>query len=69
MLEKICQLARDAGDAIMAVYDGEQPLDARQKKDDSPVTAADMAAHNVIKKGLALLDTQTPMLSEEDPQT
>ena len=32
MLEQICQLARDAGDAIMAVYDGEQPLDARQKK-------------------------------------
>src|SRR5471032_927263 len=69
MLDKICQLARDAGDAIMAVYDGEQPLDARQKSDASPVTAADIAAHNVIKNGLALLDPQTPMLSEEDPQS
>ncbi|MEE8731234.1 MAG: 3'(2'),5'-bisphosphate nucleotidase CysQ [Rahnella inusitata] len=69
MLEQICQLARDAGDAIMAVYDGEQPLDARQKKDDSPVTAADIAAHDVIKAGLQKLDPQTPMLSEEDPQS
>ena len=69
MLEQICQLARDAGDAIMAVYDGEQPLDARHKQDDSPVTAADIAAHNVIKAGLKKLDPQTPMLSEEDPQS
>ena len=69
MLEQICQLARDAGDAIMAVYDGEQPLDARHKQDDSPVTAADIAAHNVIKAGLKALDPQTPMLSEEDPQS
>jgi len=69
MLEQICQLARDAGDAIMAVYDGEQPLDARQKKDDSPVTAADIAAHDVIKAGLQKLDPQTPILSEEDPQS
>ena len=69
MLEQICQLARDAGDAIMAVYDGEQPLDARQKKDDSSVTAADIAAHDVIKAGLQQLDPHTPMLSEEDPQS
>jgi len=69
MLEQICQLAREAGDAIMVVYNGEQPVDARQKKDDSPVTAADIAAHNVIKRGLAQLDGQTPMLSEEDPQS
>jgi len=69
MLEKICQLARDAGEAIMAVYEGEQPLNTQHKKDDSPVTAADIAAHHVIKNGLAQLDPHTPMLSEEDPQT
>lgn len=68
MLEQICQLAREAGNAIMAVYEGQQPLDERQKQDDSPVTAADIAAHHVIKKGLQRLDPQTPLLSEEDPQ-
>lgn len=32
MLEQICQLSREAGAAIMTVYDGEQPLDVAQKK-------------------------------------
>ena len=52
MLDKICQLARDAGDAIMQVYDGAQPMNVVSKADDSPVTAADIAAHGVIMKGL-----------------
>ncbi|MGV2395605.1 MAG UNVERIFIED_CONTAM: 3'(2'),5'-bisphosphate nucleotidase CysQ, partial [Klebsiella aerogenes] len=43
MLEQVCQLARTAGDAIMDVYDGNQPMDVSSKKDDSPVTAADIA--------------------------
>ncbi|ANI30718.1 adenosine-3'(2'),5'-bisphosphate nucleotidase [Yersinia entomophaga] len=67
MLEQICQLARDAGAAIMAVYDGEKPLDVAHKKDDSPVTAADLAAHHIIKAGLAALTPNIPLLSEEDP--
>ena len=52
MLDAICQLARDAGDAIMQVYDGHQPMDVTSKVDDSPVTAADIAAHHVIVRGL-----------------
>lgn len=50
MLDQICQLARDAGDAIMQVYDGAKPMDVVSKADDSPVTAADIAAHTVILK-------------------
>lgn len=69
MLEKICQLSREAGAAIMAVYNGEQPLDVTQKKDDSPVTAADLAAHHIIQRGLAALTPDIPLLSEEDPPT
>lgn len=67
MLEKICQLAREAGDAIMQVYEGAQPMDVTKKSDDSPVTAADLAAHNVIIKGLTALSPDIPVLSEEDP--
>lgn len=52
MLETVCQLARDAGAAIMQVYEGQHPVDVAHKKDDSPVTAADLAAHRVIKDGL-----------------
>ncbi|MBX4390037.1 3'(2'),5'-bisphosphate nucleotidase, partial [Mycobacterium tuberculosis] len=67
MLEQVCQLARNAGDAIMEVYDGNQPSTVASKKDDSPVTAADIAAHKVIVSGLQALDPDTPILSEEDP--
>lgn len=56
MLEQVCQLARNAGDAIMEVYDGNQPINVASKKDDSPVTAADIAAHKVIVSGLQALD-------------
>ncbi|WP_213841851.1 3'(2'),5'-bisphosphate nucleotidase CysQ [Enterobacter hormaechei] len=68
MLDQICQLARDAGDAIMQVYDGAKPMDVVSKADDSPVTAADIAAHTVILKGLQTLTPDIPVLSEEAPQ-
>ena len=67
MLEQISQLAREAGDAIMQVYNGSVPADVSHKADDSPVTAADLAAHNVIVKGLKQLTPDIPVLSEEDP--
>lgn len=67
MLEQICQLAREAGRAIMAVYDGHQPVNVVHKQDNSPVTAADLAAHQVIKQGLAAGWPEIPLLSEEDP--
>lgn len=69
MLEQVCQLARKAGDAIMQVYDGTQPMDVVSKADDSPVTAADIAAHKVIISGLNSLTPEIPVLSEEDPQS
>lgn len=67
MLEQICQLSREAGAAIMAIYHGEQPLNVAQKKDNSPVTAADLAAHHIIQQSLAALTPEIPLLSEEDP--
>ena len=47
MLDQVCQLARNAGDAIMQVYDGTKPMDVVSKADNSPVTAVDIAAHTV----------------------
>lgn len=67
MLEQVCQLALRAGEAIMQVYDGEKPMDVVSKADNSPVTAADIAAHNVIVAGLQTLSPDIPLLSEEDP--
>lgn len=67
MLDQVCQLARNAGDAIMQVYDGTKPMDVVSKADNSPVTAADIAAHTVIMDGLRTLTPDVPVLSEEDP--
>nr|WP_239553037.1 3'(2'),5'-bisphosphate nucleotidase CysQ [Pantoea coffeiphila] len=67
VLEQICQLAREAGDAIMQVYNAPTPVDVARKSDDSPVTAADIAAHKIIVAGLQALSPQIPVLSEEDP--
>ncbi|AEW44280.1 CysQ/AmtA [Serratia symbiotica str. 'Cinara cedri'] len=66
MLTQICRLSRMAGEAIMAVYDGKVPLNIEKKKDHSPITTADLAAHHIIKCGLAELMPDVPLLSEED---
>ncbi|GKX56654.1 3'(2'),5'-bisphosphate nucleotidase CysQ [Leminorella grimontii] len=68
-LEAICSLSRRAGEAIMAVYQGDRPTDLVVKSDSSPVTAADLAAHGIIMAGLSLLTPNIPVLSEESPQS
>ena len=42
-------------------------MEITSKPDDSPVTAADIAAHAVILEGLTQLTPDIPVLSEEDP--
>jgi len=63
LLDPVLALADAAGAAIMAVY-GED-FAVRAKADDSPVTAADLAAHRCIAAGLARLTPDIPLLSEE----
>ncbi|OZI62963.1 3'(2'),5'-bisphosphate nucleotidase CysQ [Bordetella genomosp. 11] len=68
-LTSVLQVARDAGHAVMAVYDacsrGASP-EVSRKADDSPVTEADMDSHRIIVAGLAALDEALPVVSEED---
>ncbi|MEO6968873.1 MAG: 3'(2'),5'-bisphosphate nucleotidase CysQ [Rhodanobacteraceae bacterium] len=56
-------LARRAGAAIIDIYSG--TFSVERKADDSPLTAADMAAHRVIIDGLCALTPDIPVLSEE----
>ena len=58
-----CAIARTAGNAIMKVYAGEFAVE--RKDDNSPLTAADLAAHRAIVDGLHVLTPQIPVLSEE----
>lgn len=65
LLDKLLPIARQAGDAIMAVYRSGQ-VDARQKSDQSPVTRADLAAHCVLVEALGTLMPDCHVVSEED---
>ena len=44
-------IARAAGDAILTIY--RQPFAVEYKQDESPLTAADQGAHEVIVQALA----------------
>lgn len=61
--EGVIAVANAAAAAILEVYD--RDFDVTQKADDSPVTAADLAAHRCIVDGLARLTPDIPVLSEE----
>ena len=61
--EKVCTVARDAGAAIMEIYAGE--FNVELKGDDSPLTCADRASHEVIMAGLQQAYPEIPILSEE----
>jgi 3'(2'), 5'-bisphosphate nucleotidase len=65
---KICQLAEEAGYAIMRIYTESADADVlvAHKSYDSPLTLADLASHQVIMDGLALLTPDIPVVSEED---
>ena len=65
LLEELREIAEAAGTAIMAVYDSDFAVEL--KDDSSPLTAADRASHQIIRDGLATLESAVPVLSEESP--
>lgn len=62
-INKVCDIAQKAGTAIMEIY--QSPFTVEMKSDDSPLTAADRAAHVIIESGLQQLYPEIPLLSEE----
>jgi len=58
------RLALEAGDVIMEIY-GKDDFNVRSKSDDSPVTAADEAADEVISAGLRAAFPETALVTEE----
>jgi len=59
------RIAENAGAAILDVYEGRVAVEARQKADETPVTAADDAAEAVILAALRELTPDIPVVSEE----
>lgn len=64
LINAALELARRAGDAILAIYDTAD-FGVDMKADDSPLTKADLAAHAILEPGLAALIPGVPVLSEE----
>lgn len=66
LLPEICDIARQAGDRILEVYNTDFAIG--HKDDLSPLTAADMAAHEHIVRRLKALTPDLPILSEESAE-
>ncbi len=63
MKNDILKIAQKAGNAILSFYT--EDIDVERKDDDSPLTKADLAAHNIIVNELNKLTPSIPVLSEE----
>ncbi|WP_163538621.1 3'(2'),5'-bisphosphate nucleotidase CysQ [Gracilibacillus sp. YIM 98692] len=63
LLYNLFQISLKSGEEIMSVYDKE--FEVELKPDNSPVTAADKRAHQIITKGLEERDKSIPIISEE----
>ena len=64
LLEDVIAIAAEAGQAIKDIYVSGS-FEQKIKCDETPVTSADLAAHNIICEGLTLLTPDIPILSEE----
>ena len=62
---EVIRIAIDAGHAILRIYDSSEDIEVHTKNDDSPLTQADLAAHDVIVRGLASIAPDIPIVSEE----
>lgn len=65
LIDPLRTLAERAGKAIMEIYG--TAFEVEHKEDNSPLTAADRASHEIICAGLAGLEPRLPVLSEESP--
>jgi 3'(2'), 5'-bisphosphate nucleotidase len=69
-IEQLHHIIRDAGAAIMDMYASDD-FGVIQKDDDgyiSPLTKADLAAHEIIQAGLEAMTPDIPILSEESKE-
>ncbi len=61
----IVRIAEEAGNAILTVYNSVGEIQASSKQDSSPLTEADLLAHETIRDELLRIDETIPIVSEE----
>ncbi len=64
-IQRILDIAKLAGDEILQIYHHAGDFDVERKSDNSPLTKADRASHNLIKAQLNKAFPAIPLLSEE----
>ena len=62
-LPDVIKVADEASDKVLHIYQSD--FKVSYKEDDSPITAADTAAHDIITRGLRSISRDIPILSEE----
>lgn len=66
LVSDVNKIAQDAGNIIKQYFNSN--YEVNYKQDQSPVTTADLAAHNYISEQLETLTPELPFLSEESKQ-
>jgi 3'(2'), 5'-bisphosphate nucleotidase len=66
LILEVCEIAKQAGAAILEVYKDCEGIEIIKKADNSPLTAADKASNAVICEGLEKLQISYPIISEEN---
>lgn len=73
VLPDVVDLTRRAGTKILSIYESyagdesDESVRLVYKDDDSPLTIADLASHQILVEGLMKLTPRIPIISEEDP--
>ncbi|MEZ4955750.1 MAG: inositol monophosphatase family protein [Saprospiraceae bacterium] len=67
LLPDLLQVAQQAGEAILKIYDSDD-FGVEHKNDDSPLTKADQASNEIICEGLKKLPLLYPIISEENKE-
>lgn len=67
LIEPVDRLSREAAAAILEIY-GSEDFGVTHKRDESPLTAADIASHHLLCDGLAGFRPELPVLSEENAE-
>jgi len=65
LLAQVCNIAKEAGEEILSLYKNFSEVSVQEKADKTPVTTADLHAHDIIFSQLEILTPHIPILSEE----
>ncbi|CAN5657126.1 3'(2'),5'-bisphosphate nucleotidase CysQ [soil metagenome] len=63
-LEELLEVVQEAGNSVLDVYNSNSAI-VQTKIDDTPVTQADLASHEILTSGLKRLFPSIPIVSEE----